>query len=56
MLNLNAWMPPSTQSTGNDVMDEKRDELLASPSSLIIELISRENEGDITDVTALKQR
>ncbi|KAL9974561.1 hypothetical protein ACROYT_G011611 [Oculina patagonica] len=55
MLNLNAWPPPSTQTMGNEVIDEKRDELLESPSSLVIELISRENEGAITDVTALKQ-
>lgn len=56
MLNLNAWSPPSTQTMRNEVIDEKRDELLESPSSLVIELVSRENEGAITDVTALKQR
>lgn len=56
MLNLIAWPPPSTETTENEVIDEKRDELLESPSSMAIELISRENEGAITDMMAIKPR
>jgi len=39
----------------NEVIDDNRDELLESPSSLIIELISNEN-GVKTGLTALDQR
>jgi len=39
----------------SEVIDDNRDELLESPSSLIIELISNEN-GVKTDLTALEQR
>jgi len=40
----------------SDVIDENRDEMLGSPSSLVIELISLENEAIKTDVAALKDR
>ena len=40
----------------NEVIDDNRDELLESPSSLIIELISNENEAVKTELTALEQR
>jgi len=40
----------------SDVIDEYRDEMLGSPSSLAIEVISLENEAIKTDVTALKDR
>lgn len=57
MLNLNEWSPPSAaQPMEHDVVDENRNEMLESPSSLVIDLIARENEGVKTDVTTLKPR
>ena len=56
MLNLNDWSPLSTRPVENEVIDDDRNELLESPSSLIIELISNENEAVKTDLTALEQR
>ena len=40
----------------SEVIDEDREEILQSPSSLAIELISLENEAVNTDVTALEER
>lgn len=56
MLNLNDWSPPSTPPWENEVTDDNRNELLESPSSLIIDVISNENEAFKTDLTALEQR
>ena len=56
MLNLNDWTPPSTRPLENEVIDDNREELLESPTSLVIELISNENEAIKTDITALEQR
>lgn len=40
----------------SEVIDEDREEVLQSPSSLAIELISLENEAVNTDVTAFEER
>ena len=40
----------------NEATDDNKGELLESSSSLIIELISNENEAIKTDLTALEQR
>lgn len=58
MLNLNDWTSSIAQPTETEVMhvDEERDKMLASPSSLVIELISRVNEENKTGVTDLKIR
>lgn len=57
MLNLNDWSPPSAaQPMEHEVVAENRNEMLESPSSLVIDLIARENESVKTDVTTLKPR